>query len=80
MFAAIHVKAGTHQTLVVPAAAIIREGDTTTVFVNNAEKSEQRTVTIGQTVDGSVEILSGLHPGDEVAADGAELLKGGAAE
>ena len=80
MFGDIHVKAGTHQVLVVPAAAIIREGNTATVFVKNAAKPEQRTVTVGQTVDGSVEIRSGLHAGDEVAADGAELLKGGPSE
>jgi cobalt-zinc-cadmium efflux system membrane fusion protein len=80
MFADIHVKAGTHQALVVPAAAIIREGNAATVFVKNVGKPEQRTVTVGQTIDGSVEILSGLHAGDEVAADGAELLKGGPSE
>jgi membrane fusion protein, heavy metal efflux system len=77
MFGTIHVKAGTHQALVVPAAAIIREGNATIAFVKNAGKPEQRTVTVGQTVDGNVEILTGLRAGDEVAADGAELLKGG---
>jgi len=80
MFGTIHVKAGTHQALVVPAAAIIRESNTTTVFIRNGRKAEQRPVTIGQTVDGNVEILSGLHAGDDVAADGAELLKGGPSE
>jgi membrane fusion protein, heavy metal efflux system len=80
MFGAIHVRAGTHQALVVPAAAIIREGNATTVFVKNAGKPEQRTVTVGQAVDGNVEILSGLRLGDEVAAEGAELLKGGPSE
>lgn len=77
MFATIHVKTGTHRAVVVPAAAVIREGSTTTVFVKNAGNPEQRTVTVGQTVDGHVEILTGLRPGDEVAAEGAELLKGG---
>lgn len=77
MFGTIHVKSGAHQALVIPAPAVIREGTTTTVFVNNAGKPEQRAVTVGQTVDGTVEILSGLRAGDEVAADGAELLKGG---
>ena len=76
MFGTIHVKASTHQALVVPAAAIIREGNATIAFVKNAGNLEQRTVTIGQTVDGNVEILTGLRAGDEVAADGAELLKG----
>lgn len=80
MFGAIHVNTGTHQALVVPAAAIIREGNSTAVFVRNANKPEQRTVTVGQTVDGNVEIVNGLHVGDEVAADGAELLKGGPPE
>ena len=80
MFGTIHVKEGIHQALVIPATAIIREGSNTTVFVKNGGKPEQRTVTVGQTVDGRVEILTGLHVGDEVAADGAELLKGGPSE
>jgi membrane fusion protein, heavy metal efflux system len=80
MFGTIHVKAGAHQALIAPAAAIIREGDTTTVFVKNAGQPEQRTVTIGQTTDANVEILTGLRAGDEIAADGAELLKGGQTE
>jgi cobalt-zinc-cadmium efflux system membrane fusion protein len=80
MFGAIHVNAGTHSALVVPAASIIREGNTTTVFVNHDGKSEQRAVTVGHTIDGNVEIVSGLREGESVAADGAELLKGGPAE
>ena len=76
MFGSIHVRAGTHQALVVPSAAIVREGNTTTVFFNRSGKAEQRTVTVGQTVDGKVEIISGLRVGEEVAAVGAELLKG----
>lgn len=80
MFATIHVRTATHQALVVPAAAIIRGGSATYVFVNNSGKPEQRTVTIGQTIDGKVEILKGLHNGDEIAADGAELLSGGLTE
>src|SRR6516162_1738438 len=61
MFGAIHVNTGSHRALVVPVAAIIREGSATTVFVKGAEKPEQRTVTISETVDGQVEILDGLH-------------------
>jgi cobalt-zinc-cadmium efflux system membrane fusion protein len=80
MFGTIHIQAGTHQALVVPAAAIIREGNSTTVFVNSSGKPEQRTVTTGQTVGGKVEVLAGLHAGDEVASEGAELLKGGPPE
>ena len=77
MFGAIRVKAGSHRALVVPAKAIIRDGGATTVYVKTAGEPKQRTVTVGNTVDGQVEILSGLSEGEEVAADGAELLKGG---
>ncbi|PYX80231.1 MAG: efflux RND transporter periplasmic adaptor subunit [Acidobacteria bacterium] len=80
MFGTIQVEAGAHPALVVPATAIVREGNATIVFVKSAGKPEQRTVTVGQTVDGNVEILTGLHARDEVAADGAELLKGGPPE
>jgi membrane fusion protein, heavy metal efflux system len=80
MFGTIHVNEGTHQALVVPAAAVIHAGNTATVFVKSAGKPEQRTVTVGQTLDESVEILTGLRAGDEVAAEGAELLKGGPSE
>lgn len=80
MFGTIHVKSGTHQALVVPATAIIREGSTTTTFVKSGGRTEQRAVTTGQTIDGNVEITGGLHAGDEVAAEGAELLKGGPTE
>lgn len=80
MFGAIHVRTGARQALVVPAAAVIREGNNTMVFVNHAGKPEQRSVTVGRALDGSVEIVSGLGAGEEVAADGAELLTGGPGE
>ena len=80
MFAVIHVEAGARQALVAPADAIIREGNATIAFVRSAGKPEQRIVTVGKTVDGNVEVLSGLRAGDEVAADGAELLQGGPPE
>jgi len=77
MFAAIHLRVGTHKAAVIPATAIIHEGQTTTVFVESGGKPEQRNVTTGQTLDGRVEIVSGLQPGQQVVADGAELLTGG---
>jgi cobalt-zinc-cadmium efflux system membrane fusion protein len=80
MFAAIHVDTGTRNAVVVPASAVIHEGQTTTVFVQSGGKAEQQSVTTGQTVDGKVEILSGLQPGQQVAIDGAELLTGGPSE
>ena len=80
MFATIHVYLHSHEALVVPATAIIHEGNTTSVFVKSPGQPERHSVTIGQVVDGKVEIVKGLNPGEEVAADGAELLKGGSTE
>jgi cobalt-zinc-cadmium efflux system membrane fusion protein len=77
MFGSIRVNVGTHRALVIPVAAVIHEGNATTVFARNGAAPEQRPVTLGQIVDGSVEVLSGLRAGDQVAAQGAELLKGG---
>ena len=77
MFASMHVRVGAHNGMVVPAAAIIREGNAATVFAKAGDTPEQRRVTVGQTVDGKVEVLDGLRVGEEVAAEGAELLTGG---
>lgn len=78
MFAALHVAVGKHAAIVVPDFAVIHEGESTIVFVENNGKPEQRNVTIGQAADGGVEVTSGLDQGQRVAVNGAELLTGGA--
>lgn len=77
MFAALRVVAGRHTAIVVPNSAVIREGQNTVLFVENNGRPEQRYVTIGQVVDGTVEIASGIEEGQRVAVTGAELLTGG---
>jgi cobalt-zinc-cadmium efflux system membrane fusion protein len=76
MFAAIHVDAGRHEALVVPASAVIHEGQNTVVFIDSNGKPEQVNVATGRAVDGMVEITSGLRAGQQVAVNGAELLTG----
>lgn len=78
MFATIHVDVGKHKAIAVPSSAVIHEGQTTTVFVENNGAPERRKVTVGQAVDGKIEITSGLQTGQQIAVDGAELLAGGA--
>lgn len=80
MFAAIHVDVGLHTAIVVPASAVIHQGQSTVVFVDNNGKPEQKNVTTGQAVDGKVEITSGLEKGQRIVANGAELLTGGASQ
>ena len=77
MFGTVHLETGAHVALVVPATALIREGDKTTVFVEKEGKPEQRNVTLGATVGSEVEVLSGLQAVEQIATEGAELLKGG---
>jgi cobalt-zinc-cadmium efflux system membrane fusion protein len=80
MFAAIHVDTGTHEATVVPSSAVIHQGQNTVVFIDNNGQTEQKNVAIGQAVDGTIEITSGLQVGQRVAANGAELLTGGASK
>jgi len=77
MFAAIHVDIGKHDAIVVPSSAVIHQGQNTVVFIDSNGRPEQKNVTTGQTIDGKVEITSGLENGQLVAANGAELLTGG---
>lgn len=80
MFASIHVDVGSHKAIVVPASAVIHEGQNTIVFVDNNGKPEEQNVTTGQAMDGHVEIVSGLRPDQRVAINGADLLTGGASQ
>jgi len=76
MFCSVHVDTSNRQAILVPASAIIHEGDRSTVFVQKNGKPELQNVTVGSTFGSQVEVLNGLQPGDRVAAQGAELLKG----
>lgn len=65
---------GASQRLVVPAAAVLRRGELTAVYVLTAKgESTQafalRAVRTGAAVAGGVEVLAGLKPGDRVALD-----------
>jgi len=80
MFAAIHIDMGSRKALVVPASAVIHEGQNTIVFVDKDGKPAQQNVTTGRVIDGTVEITSGIEEGHRVAVDGAELLTGGASQ
>ncbi len=77
MFATIRVDVAKHTAIVIPASAVIHEGQKTTVFVSSNGQLERRSVTTGQAIDGKVEITSGLQVGQQIAVQGVELLTGG---
>ena len=76
MFGRIRILRSSAQGLLVPSTAVIREGNEAYIFVEkSANRFERRGVTLGRSVDGSLEIVSGLKPGDTVVSQGALLLK-----
>jgi len=61
----------------VPAAAVIREGNTAYVYVGEGNgRFLRRNVTLGGSAGDSVEIASGLKVGDTIVSSGTLLLRG----
>lgn len=56
--------------VLVPAAAIVREGEGTFVFVANGDKAERRPVMLGITDGTHAEVTAGIRTGDRVIVDG----------
>lgn len=63
----------------VPASAVVDRGGKKVVFVVNADHVSETNVSLGQSVGGGLEVLSGLQVGDKVVLHPAETLKSGAA-
>ena len=77
MYATVRLSAETaRMALTVPEGAIQRIGDEPVVFVDIGEDTfEIRSIQEGRRVDGQVEILDGLRPGERIAVEGAFVLK-----
>jgi RND family efflux transporter MFP subunit len=56
--------------VLIPAAALVREGEETAVFVAMDDKAQRRPVQIGLTDGTNIEILSGVKGGEMVIVDG----------
>lgn len=66
MTANVSIKTAQHETLVVPNAAVHRDGDERFVYVEREGKLEKRTVTVGIRDVGLTEIKKGVSPNDRV--------------
>jgi len=76
----VEIQAEEHRNVVlVPAVAVVREGDETAVFVAAGGKAERRAVTLGLNDGTHVEIASGIKAGEKVIVDGQAGLPDGAA-
>jgi multidrug efflux pump subunit AcrA (membrane-fusion protein) len=63
--------------VLVPAAAVRTDGDTSAVFVLAGDRVERRAVTLGQQVAGDRQVLSGLRAGERVVVSPPESLGDG---
>ncbi|HEY7643042.1 MAG TPA: efflux RND transporter periplasmic adaptor subunit [Steroidobacteraceae bacterium] len=69
--------AAAHVAVRIPAAAVIRDGDTSFVWRVQDGKIERVAVRTGGERDGQVEVMSGINPGDIVVAAPVEGLSEG---
>jgi cobalt-zinc-cadmium efflux system membrane fusion protein len=80
MFARAAIKAPAGRSIVLPAEAVLLEdGKTYVVFVRTGEDLfVARKVQIGRSIEGKIEITSGVVEGEDVVTKGALLLDGAA--
>lgn len=66
---------GPAHAVVVPAAALVREGERTRVYVQHTpERFELRSVTTGRAAGDLVEIATGLREGERIVVVGADKI------
>jgi RND family efflux transporter MFP subunit len=76
----VEIEAEQHSNVVVvPEAAIVREGDEAAVFVAAGGKAMRRAVQTGLADGARIEIVSGIADGEEVIVEGQAGLPDGAA-
>lgn len=75
----VHMTASTQNALVVPAEAVLtaNDGATSVMVIGPHHHAHQTPVKIGITEKGLVQILSGLHEGEQVVTNGAYGLPDG---
>jgi len=80
MFARATIKAMAGEGIVLPVEAVlVKRGKKYIVYVKQAdERYLPREVSVGRSVDGKVQILSGLGVGEQVVVEGALLIDGAA--
>ncbi|MEQ1694162.1 MAG: efflux RND transporter periplasmic adaptor subunit, partial [Gemmatimonas sp.] len=69
--ATLFIPTGTQHALLVPRAAIVRDGDLTGVIVRGAQRDERRWVRLGATTSTHVDVTSGLTAGEEIVIPAA---------
>lgn len=77
-FVRVAFRIGTRQGVTVPAAAVVNRGQLTSVFVVGSDGvARMRLVTLGETHDRRIEVLSGIDPGERLVSRAANGLRDG---
>ncbi len=77
MFGSVHHVESTENIPVIPAAAVVQEGDHPAVFVEKTPGHfEERPVALGKSAGTKIRVLRGVTAGESVVVDGVMLLKG----
>ena len=62
-----------------PSDAVVTKGDKPYLYVVKSDDTvEQREITLGQSVNGIVQVLSGIEEGERVVVEGGQVLSNGA--
>lgn len=64
--ATLRIPAGSQPMLLVPVAAIVREGDLTGVIVHGIQRDERRWIRLGATRGTQVEVAGGIRAGESI--------------
>src|SRR5262249_49808092 len=76
MFVRVAIGTGARQVLTLPQSAVHREyGEIFVIVQKGTDDHERRPVKVGADLNGSVEVLEGVRPGDQVVSTGSILLK-----
>jgi len=67
------------QAIVIPAQAVVSRPSGQVVYQYENDKVMERSVEIGERLDGDIEIVKGLNSGDVVVVEGASFLTDGVA-
>lgn len=81
MFGRMQLDKGSASSLVLPRTAVMERGQLTGVFVVGPDtQAHLRYVKVGRSLDGDVEVLSGVNAGERVLADAAKGVDGAKVE
>jgi len=78
LFGRVHFDTGARKALTIPDAGVIERGQLQSVYVAENNIAHTRLVTVGPRLEGKVEVLSGLNPGEHVIVPIPTGLRDGA--